>query len=244
MTDNLETSSLSQACQQAEHNFVGIKCGVMDQFASVMGQEDQVLLLDCRTLDFQYFPFDLGEYQLLLLNTNVIHSLANSEYNTRRSECEQGVALLQQFYPGIESLRDATLEQLSQQQGVMPDPVFRRCRHIITENQRVLDATKALQDNDFTTLGQLLYTCHTSLKKDYEVSCLELDFLVEQALSNDAVLGARMMGGGFGGCTINIIKKSEAAAFIEQASSAYQKHFGLQLTPYEVKIDNGAQIIH
>ncbi|MBE2206016.1 MAG: galactokinase [Saprospiraceae bacterium] len=234
---------LIKASQRAEHNFVGNKCGIMDQFAGVMGKKDHVMLLDCRSLDFQYFPLELGAYQLLLLNTNVSHSLASSEYNTRRAECEQGVHILQQEYPGIANLRDVNLKQIAAMEEQLPEHVFRRCRHVVSENQRVLDATKALLAGDFNAVGELMYQSHFSLQNDYEVSCPELDFLVQQTLDKDYVLGSRMMGGGFGGCTISIVEKERVAEFVEEVSSVYSRHFGIDLTPVEVVIGDGAKVI-
>jgi len=234
---------LIKASQRAEHNFVGMKCGIMDQFAGVMGKKDHVMLLDCRSLDFQYFPLELGAYQLLLLNTNVSHALASSEYNTRRSECGEGVAVLQGQYPGIQHLRDVSLEQVMANRGKMPESVFRRCRHVVSENQRVLDATKALLAGDFKAVGELMYQSHFSLQNDYAVSCPELDFLVQQTLDKEYILGSRMMGGGFGGCTINLIEKERIAEFVEQVSTTYHDHFGISLTPIEVAIGDGAKLI-
>lgn len=231
------------ASQMAEHHFVGIKCGIMDQFASVMGKKDHVILLDCRGLEFQYFPLELGAYQLLLLNTNVSHALASSEYNTRRAECGEGVHVLQQEYPNIRNLRDVTLEQLVANKGKMPGHIFRRCHHVVSENRRVLDATKALLAGDFKTLGELMYQSHFSLQNDYEVSCPELDFLVQQTLGKEYIPGSRMMGGGFGGCTINIIEKSRVAEFGEQVSTIYRDRFSIDLTPIEVAISDGASVI-
>lgn len=234
---------LIEASQMAEHHFVGIKCGIMDQFASVMGRKDHVILLDCRNLEFQYFPLELGAYQLLLLNTNVSHTLASSEYNTRRAECGEGVHILQQEYPNIRNLRDVTLEQVVANKEKMPGHIFRRCRHVVAENRRVLDATKALPAGDFKTLGELMYQSHFSLQNDYEVSCPELDFLVQQTLGKEYIPGSRMMGGGFGGCTINIIEKGRVAEFVEQVSTIYRDRFGIDLTPIEVAIGDGASVI-
>lgn len=234
---------LIEASQLAEHHFVGIKCGIMDQFASVMGKKGHVILLDCRSLEFQYFPLELGDYQLLLLNTNVSHTLASSEYNTRRAECAEGASILKQVYPGIRNLRDVILEQVVNNKAKMPEHIFRRCHHVVSENQRVLDATKALLAGDFKTLGQLMYQSHFSLQNDYEVSCPELDFLVQQTLEKDYIPGSRMMGGGFGGCTISIIEKGRAAAFVEQVSKIYRDRFGINLTPIEVAIGDGASVI-
>ncbi|MBK9337864.1 MAG: galactokinase [Lewinellaceae bacterium] len=234
---------LSEASQRAEHNFVGIKCGIMDQFACMMGKKDHVLLLDCRSLEFQYFPLELGNYQLLLLNTNVTHALASSEYNTRRVECGEGVSILQAVFPGIKNLRDVALEQVVANKEKMPEHIFRRCHHVVSENQRVLDATKALTAGDFKTLGELMYQSHFSLQNDYEVSSPELDFLVQQTLGKAYILGSRMMGGGFGGCTINLIEKNRVTEFVEQVSEIYHNRFGIHLTPIEVAIGDGATVI-
>ncbi|MCC6410999.1 MAG: galactokinase [Saprospiraceae bacterium] len=232
-----------KASQLAEHNFVGNKCGIMDQFASVMGKKDHVILLDCRSLEFQYFPLELGDYQLLLLNTNVSHALASSEYNTRRSECEQGVSVLKKEYPNIKNLRDVTIEQVVAQKAHLPEPIFRRCRHVVNENQRVLNATEALLAGNFKTLGELMYQSHFSLQNDYEVSCPELDFIVQHTIGKDEVLGSRMMGGGFGGCTINLVEKGRVAEFVKQVSKSYRDRFGIDLTPIEVGIGDGAKVI-
>ncbi len=230
---------LIKASQMAEHNFVGIKCGIMDQFASMMGKKDQVMLLDCRSLEYSYFPLELGAYQILLLNTNVSHSLASSEYNTRRSECEEGVALLKKENPVISSLRDVSLEQLVSHRDRMPKRIFRRIHHVVSENKRVLEATNALLGNNPDVLGKLVYQSHFSLQNDYEVSSPELDFLVQQTIDKDYILGSRMMGGGFGGCTINIIEKGRVAEFVDKVSVTYRNQFGFHPTPYSVSIENG-----
>jgi len=235
----LETSQLIKASQMAEHNFVGTKCGIMDQFASMMGKQNQVIKLDCRTLEYEYFPLDLGEYQLLLLNTNVSHSLASSEYNTRRAECEEGVSILQKYIPEITSLRDVSPAQLRSLKEQIPDTIFRRCHHVVYENQRVVEAAKAMQEGNIGTLGRLVYQSHDSLQNDYEVSCQELDYLVSETFDKGYILGSRMMGGGFGGCTINIIKKSWRDGFVEEISKRYKNKFGIDLTPYSVSIENG-----
>ena len=234
---------LIKASQAAENNFVGMQCGIMDQFASVMGEKDRVLLLDCRSLDYQTFPLELGDYQLLLLNSNVKHTLVSSGYNTRREECEEGVKLLKNLYPEITNLRDVEAQQLQTSQNKLPEQIYRRCRHVITENARVLQATKALQNGHLQELGELIFQSHHSLQYDYEVSCPEIDFLADLAKGTDYVLGSRMMGGGFGGCTINILEKKQTATFIEYASEQYQKQFGITLTPYEVSIEDGAKVI-
>jgi len=239
----LDQWQIIKASQMAEHNFVGIKCGIMDQFASVMGKKDHVIFLDCRTLKFEYFPLELGEYQLLLLNTNVSHELASSEYNTRRKECEQGVLLLKDKFPDVTKLRDVSIEMLRPFASTMPDHIYRRCHHIVSENARVLLATEALVKSDFEQLGQLIYQSHFSLQNNFEVSCTELDYLVDLTRDKKYILGSRMMGGGFGGCTLNLIRKENSEQFITLASEAYQKAFQRELSPYYVSIENGAQII-
>lgn len=239
----LDKWQLIKAAQMAEHNFVGIKCGIMDQFASVMGKKHQVMRLDCQSLEFEYFPFDLGDYQLLLLNSNVSHQLADSEYNKRRAECEEGVNVLQKQFPIVQSLRDVTFDMLNTVQSEMTDKVFRRCKHVISENQRVLKATQAMLDKDFKQLGQLIYQSHCSLQYDYEVSCPELDYLSTWTKDKTYILGSRMMGGGFGGCTINIVEKGRVNQFIEAISKDYNNQFAIDLTPYEVSIEDGSKVI-
>jgi galactokinase len=237
----LEKSQMIKASQMAEHNYVGIKCGIMDQFASMMGKKNQVMMLDCRDLSYSYHPLDLGGYQLLLLNTNVSHTLASSEYNTRRAECEEGVAILKTDYPDIINLRDVTLERLVACKDKMPEVIYRRCHHVVSENDRVLKAAKAMSEGDHVLLGELIYKSHYSLQNDFEVSCPELDFMVQQTLDKDYVLGSRMMGGGFGGCTLNVIKKSEVNTFIEEISANYKRAFNIELTPIAVSIEDGTK---
>ena len=234
---------LIKACQMAEHHFVGIRSGIMDQFASMMGKKNQVIQLDCRSLGFQYFPLDLGVYQLLLLNTNIAHALASSEYNERRATCEEGIAIIQKTFPTIQSLRDVTYGQLLRLEDELPKKIAKRCRHVILENSRVQSASKALLDKDFKHLGQLMYQSHFSLQNDYEVSCPELDFLVKQTLDKEYILGSRMMGGGFGGCTITIIEKKWVNTFVELAAKSYRNQFGIDLSPYTVSIEDGAKVV-
>ncbi|MCB0649953.1 MAG: galactokinase [Saprospiraceae bacterium] len=240
----LSKDQMIKASQMAEHHFVGTKCGIMDQFASMMGKKDQVILLDCRTLEYQYFPLELGEYQLLLLNTNVSHSLASSEYNTRSAECETGVAHLKKIYPGIKNLRDISLQQLEDNKSALEEIIFRRCHHVVSENERVLRAAEAMQQGDHKLLGELIYQSHFSLQHDYEVSCPELDFLVKQTLDKDYVLGSRMMGGGFGGCTISILRKDKLDSFTQWIAKSYHDKFGIEVTPISVSIGDGTKAIY
>ncbi len=234
---------LIKAGQMAEHHYVGTKCGIMDQFASILGEKDQVIFLDCFNLNYNYVPLQLNDYEILLLNTNVAHSLADSEYNTRRAQCEEGVQLLKQHNLIEHTLREIPAKDLEKIKLILPSLIFNRCQHVIEENERVLSACTALQKHDLNSLGKLMYQSHKSLKNLYEVSCAELDFLVDFAKKEPAVLGSRMMGGGFGGSTISIVKSDETANFIEQVSLAYQQQFGIDLTPYSVTIEDGASII-
>lgn len=233
-----------KACQMAEHNFVGNKCGIMDQFASILGKKDHVILLDCRSLEYEYFPLELGQYELLLLNTNVAHSLASSEYNTRRAECEECVEILKKYYPDITSLRDVSMVRLLKHKEVLSGKLFQRCHHVVSENQRVLQATQAMQNGEHKRLGELIYASHFSLQNDYEVSCVELDFLVQESLKRDYILGSRMMGGGFGGCTLNIIESARIDAFVEDVSESFRKEFGVDLTKYSVAIEDGMHAVN
>ena len=234
---------LIEATQLAEHNFVGTKCGIMDQFASMMGKANTVIKLDCSNLDYEYFPLDLEKYQLLLINTKVSHSLADSEYNTRRAECEEVVSILQKTHPEITTLRDVTPQLLEQYKSDFRQITYQRANYILQENKRVVLATQALENKDFKELGQLIYDSHEGLQHDYEVSCKELDFLVDQTRDKDYILGARMMGGGFGGCTLNIIESDKIETFVQQVIPAYREKFGVIPEYYIVNIGDGAQLV-
>lgn len=240
---SLEKWQLIKASQMAEHNFVGMKCGIMDQFASILGKESHVMLLDCRSLSYDYYPLDLQDYELLLLNTNVSHSLTDSEYNKRRQECLDGLSIIQSNQIQIQSLRDVSEEILSFNKKDLPEPIFNRCKHVVSENQRVMDAVQCLLNKNLRQLGKLMYQSHYSLKNDYEVSCPELDFLVDLTIHNDSILGSRMMGGGFGGCTLNLIEKSKKKEFLEKASMKFTTQFGHHFTPYSVTIANGGRLV-
>jgi galactokinase len=233
---------LLKVSQQAEHHFIGLQCGIMDMFASMMGRSNCVMRLDCQSLEYQYFPFDGTDYQLVLCNTQVKHALVDSAYNTRRQECQEGVHFLQQFDPTIQNLRDVSLKFLKKYQTQMNPTLFRRCKYVVEEMQRVEKACIALSQQDFTTLGKLMFETHQGLKKDYEVSCPELDFLVHH--SQKLVLGARMMGGGFGGCTINLMPSHQVAPFISTIQPLYQKKFHKNLPCYIVTPQNGVEILN
>jgi galactokinase len=238
----LERLELLTFSQQAEHDFAGVKCGIMDMFASMMGRKDQVIRLDCRSLEHSYFPLDLGDYQLLLCNTKVAHSLAESAYNKRREECQEGVSQVKQLFPEVKSLRDVTPPMLEKAKGEMAPVVYQRCAYVIQENERLIKTCEALADHDLTAVGQFLYGSHDGLSKAYEVSCPELDFLVDHTKDLPYVLGARMMGGGFGGCTLNLLKKSATKDFIASISAAYQEQFGLQMETYAVNVADGTGV--
>jgi galactokinase len=229
--------------QQAEHAYAGVMCGIMDQFASMMGRKNQVIRLDCRTLEYQYEPCNLDGYKILLLNTNVKHSLATSEYNTRRKECRQAVEWIQAGIPGIESLRDVTEQMLDQYVKPKSELIDRRSRFIVQEIMRVQQASEDLANADLKALGKKMFATHDGLRKMYEVSCRELDFLVDAVREHPAVTGARMMGGGFGGCTINIVKEDAIESLVANIKPAYEKEMDHLLTYYVASIENGTEIL-
>ena len=224
--------------QKAEHNYVGVKCGIMDQYASMFGIKNNALLLDCRTITSKPYEIDFKDHQLLLINTNVKHSLSDSAYNDRRSACESIAELL-----GVETLREASEEDLETIIDKVTPENYQKALFVIQEISRTQKAAKAIEDNDLEKLGALIYGSHNGLQHQYKVSCDELDFLVDQAKKNKHVLGARMMGGGFGGCTINLIEKSEAKAFVESAAKAYQKKFGKECSVYFIELAEGTHIV-
>jgi len=229
--------------QKAEHNYVGVKCGIMDQFASMMGDKKHALFLDCMTMKYEAVPLNLGDYVFLLLNTNVKHSLADSAYNKRRNTCETVVQQLNELGNDFSSLRDAINFKKDDLGKAVKGVPYNRSIYVIEELNRVLAAKKALLDNDLDLLGELMYQSHAGLQYLYEVSCQELDFLVEQAKTSDAIKGARMMGGGFGGCTINLIHKNAIESFIEKTSSLYKKTFDNELSAYVVRLSKGTCLL-
>jgi len=235
---------LALIAQKAEHVFAGVSCGIMDQFASVFGKKDHAILLDCRSMEYEYLPLDLGDYKLLLLNTNVKHSLSDSAYNERRSQCEQGVAWVKEKFPEVNSLRDVTQSMLKECVEPKDHNVFVKCRFVVAEIERLGRAADFLKQGNLDALGKLMLETHDGLSKDYEVSCSELDFLVDRVRDLDFVLGARMMGGGFGGCTINIVKTAYIDELIKTVSAGYLQEFGLKLDAYVVETASGtSQII-
>ncbi|UOQ53931.1 galactokinase [Hymenobacter cellulosivorans] len=239
---NLEPMQIAKLGQAAEHEYAKVLCGLMDQFASVFGRDGQVVRLDCRSLEYEYFPFDTTACRIVLCNSGVKHSLASSEYNTRRQECEQGVAVLRQHYPTIQTLRDATLDQIEAHRQELGPVVYRRCRYVVEENQRVEETCRLLVQGDLGGVGQQMYASHAGLRDDYEVSCKELDVLVQIAQTTPGVYGSRMMGGGFGGCTINLVATEQVAGFVEHLKAEYQRQLGLPLETYEATIVDGVGI--
>lgn len=229
--------------QMAEHNFVGTKCGIMDQYASVMSMEGHAILLDCKDISHEYIPIELEPYTLLLLNTNVSHNLATGEYNTRRAECFEGVDILKKAGLEIESLRDLNEETLNEHKALLSEQVYRRCHYVVKENERVLKASHALRNNNLQEFGALLYQSHEGLQLEYEVSCEELDFLVDFSRNKPYVLGSRMMGGGFGGCTLNLIHKDHLDVYIKEVKIAYKEKFGIEADPIPVSPTRGTHLI-
>ena len=239
----LDPLSLALAGRDAEHNYVGTMCGIMDQYAATFAKAGHALRIDCRSLESTLVPVDLSEAAIVVCDTNVKHNLASSEYNKRRAECEQGVQLLRQVLPEIGALRDVSMSQFETHQHRLPEPIRRRCRHVITENARTLSAAEALKARDLKTMGVLMAESHRSLRDDYEVSCAELDLMFEIAQSLDQVIGARMTGGGFGGCTINFVRRDALEAFCEEILVRYQDQTGITPSRYVVTAADGVSEI-
>ncbi len=227
--------------QSAEH-WVGINCGIMDQFSSVMGLENKVIKIDCRTLDYTYHDADFVDYSLILFDSNVSHSLYTSEYNNRRIECDEGLSIITDNYPEINSFRDCNEELLIGLKSKMTDNVFKRSLYAVKEIKRVIQACAALDKGEIKTLGELMFETHQGLSKDYEVSCTELDYLVDLAITEEDVIGSRLMGGGFGGCTISLVKKGSENAIKEKFTKLYAAKFNIELKIYDVKISNGTSL--
>jgi len=240
----LDRMHLTKMAQKAEHEYAGVLCGIMDQFASMFGKKDQVILLDCKTMHYQYYPLKLANYDIVLLDTQIKHALASSEYNTRRAECQQGIVLIQQKYPTTKSLREVSMDMLNEcVDSSQMTKVYNRCKYVIEEIERTQAAAKDLQEGQLAAFGQKMFATHDGLSVLYEVSCPELDFLVKEVKDNPNVIGARMMGGGFGGCTINLIKKEATASVVQKLVASYHKTFQKNLLSYEVNIDDGASIL-
>ncbi len=236
----LSRLELAKIAQFSEHEFAGVKCGLMDQYASLFGKEDSVLLLDCRSLTHQYLPFKFDDVEILLIDSKVKHSLASSAYNDRRASCEEGVRVLQQRFPQIKSLRDADMKSLESIKQFLDEDTFVKCRFVIQEIDRAQRAAKFLKVNDLKKFGQLMFETHWSLSKDYKVSCPESDLLVTIATENpDCVLGARQTGGGFGGCTIALVKKKMLKEFSDKVRKKYVATFKKEPDFYSINLSQG-----
>lgn len=229
--------------QKAEHTFAGVLCGIMDQFASMFGRDGYAMKLDCRSLEYEYVPLEMQDVDIVLLNSNIKHSLASSEYNTRRQQCRQGVAWVQAVHPEVKSLRDTNLEMLERLVAPKDALIYQRCRYVVEENQRLLEGCAELKKGNLAGLGEKMFQSHRGLSRDYEVSCPELDFLVELAKGQAGVLGARMMGGGFGGCTINLVEKNATDSLIEAATKEYKNALNRDLSAHVARIGSGTEVV-
>jgi galactokinase len=239
----LSKMEIALAARQTEHHFANLHCGIMDQFASMFGKAGHLIKLDCRSMEYEYIPFDFPDISIVLVNSMVIHSLAGSEYNLRRQQCEAGVSAIQNRYPDIHSLRDVTMEQLESLRTEMGDLVYRRCRFVTEENNRLLEGCRFLINRNLDGFGKLMFEAHEGLSRDYEVSCAESDFLVNVMKEMNGVKGARQMGGGFGGCIITLVEKNYSADLLSGIKEKYKTKFGKVPDCYEMNISDGAHII-
>jgi galactokinase len=236
----IDKRELALLCQRAENEFVGARVGIMDQFVSLFGEAQKALLLDCRSLEYRLLPLP-DNVRLIICNTMVKHELASSAYNERRAQCEEGVKHLARFLPEVKALRDVTVDELERFGWVLSDVVYRRCRHVVTENARVLAAASALEKADLVSFGKLMGESHQSLRDDYEVSCKELDLMVELAREVKGVYGARMTGGGFGGCTVNLVAVEDVEEFRLRVAERYEEETKLTPEIYICNASNGAE---
>jgi len=236
----LPLPEIAKLCQDAENIFIGAHVGIMDQFISCLGKANHALLLDCRSLNFELIPIP-GNVKLVICNTMVKHQHAGGEYNLRRKECEEGVRLYRQWFPEILALRDLSLDQLRSHSNHVPELVYKRCLHVIEENQRVQDAGRCLRQSDLIGFGKLMAESHRSLRDLYQVSCRELDLMVELAEGLPGYYGGRMTGGGFGGCTINLVEESDAKTFAEKISARYRQAEGIEPAVYICSAADGAR---
>ncbi|MHC4787597.1 MAG: galactokinase [Planctomycetota bacterium] len=237
-----EPRELALLCQRAENEFVGVNCGIMDQFVSVHARREHALLLDCRSLEHELLPLDTSEVRVLVCNTMVHHELGNSAYNERRARCEEAARLLNARVDGVRQLRDVTPEVLSRHGDVLDELTLKRARHVVGENERTLRAAEALKGGDHEQFGGLMNESHESLRDDYEVSCEELDLMVELARRQEGVLGARMVGAGFGGCTVNLVRRERAADVAEAVCRAYREEAGIDPEAYQFVAVAGAGV--
>jgi galactokinase len=238
----LSRMEMAKLGQRAENQFVGVQCGIMDQFANLHGKAGSVIRLDCRSLEYEHYPFERDDIAILLCDTNVRRELATSEYNIRRKQCEDGVEVLHKYDPAVKSLRDVTKELLEKHKDELDPVVYNRCRYVVEENRRVLDACDYLLEGDVQSFGKKMYESHAGLRDLYEVSCRELDVLVEATEEIDEVLGSRMMGGGFGGCTINLVQENEVDNVISRIKNFYVQKIDSLPEFYIAKISEGVTV--
>lgn len=239
----LEKMEMVKLAQKAENEFVGVNCGIMDQFASVFGKQGHVVKLDCRSLEYEYVPFELEGIKIVLFDSMVKHSLASSEYNVRTSQCGEGVSIIQQKYPEVKTLRDATIEMVEECLANESKDIYDRCKYVVEENNRLLAACEDLKENKLADFGQKMYETHAGLSELYEVSCPELDFIVSCTKKEDGILGARMMGGGFGGCVITLVKEDQLEGIVKRIKEAYFNKMNIGMNVYITQIENGTHII-
>ena len=237
---DIEKYELSKIGQATEHNYCGVKCGIMDQFASVFGRDGSLIRLDCRSGEYQYFPWHPKGYRLVLVNSCVKHELAGSPYNERRLQCEHVAEVIKQTHPEVESLRDASMEMLEEVKSQITADEYKRARYVIGEVVRVLTVCDALEKDDYETVGKMMYETHYGLSQEYEVSCEELDFLNDKA-KKCGVTGSRIMGGGFGGCTINLVKDELYDQFVKEVVPAFTEKYGHEPKIYDVIIGDGSR---
>ena len=237
--NEIDLLALARSAQETEHHFIGTQSGLMDQLTIGFGVKDCALLIDCRSLDREVIPLQLPDIAVVLCDTKVKHDLATSAYNERRHQCEEAVRILRQIKPEVLSLRDVTMDDLKEHGELLPEEVFRRSRHVVSENERVLQAAETLRQHDVKALGELMNRSHESLRYDYEVSCDELDLLVDLARTEPGVFGARMMGGGFGGSTVNLVQRNYLDRFSEKVFGGYWKATGVEPAIMEVAADDG-----
>lgn len=239
----IDKLSIVRLSQKAENDFVGVNCGIMDQYVNIFGETGKALRIDCLSLEKKYYPFDYKNTSIVLFDTSISHSLSSSQYNQRKKECDEGVKIINKNLPNVKSLRDVSIDILTEFKNKMEAKIFKRCKYVVEENERVLKACEALTKNNLNNFGSLMYETHSGLADNYEVSCSQLDFLVNEMKKNAKVYGARMMGGGFGGCSINIIENDEIESLSRKTLENYKRKFNLNAKVYVTKISRGTSII-
>ena len=240
----LDRVEMAKMAQKAEHSYPGVNCGIMDQFASLNGKKDHVILLDCTSLEYKHFPLPLQKYNIVLINSKVHHSLASGEYNKRRKDCEEGLELLKTKIPGVLSFRNIPSAKIYEYKDLLGEKIFDRCLYVTQEIERTQLAGKYLKESNLVEFGKLMFQTHEGLSKLYEVSCDELDFLVDEAKKYTSIIGSRQMGGGFGGCTINLVEKEQTESTVQAITSAYYKKFGVEAEVYIVATSDGTYEIN